>query len=86
MIRDLASGISKKAKSDFSLGTAGTIGGSLGGIENALQSMQQNFTYNISAPVSIQVQSSGASAEEIGTKAYDLAERHLLKTLRGAYA
>ena len=85
-VHDLASGLSRKAGKDFSLGTAGTIGGSLGGIENALQNMQQNFTYNISAPVSIQVQSSGASAEEIGTKAYDLAERHLLKTLRGAYA
>lgn len=85
-VYDMASGMAARVGKDFALGTSGTVGGSLGGIESALQNMQQNFNYNISAPVTIQVQSSGASAQEIGTAAYDAAERRLLKTLRGAYA
>ncbi len=85
-VYDMASGMAARVGKDFALGTSGTVGGSLGGIESALQNMQQNFNYNISAPVSIQVHSSGASAQEIGTAAYDAAERRLLKTLRGAYA
>jgi hypothetical protein len=85
-VYDMASGMAARVGKDFALGTSGTVGGSLGGIESALQNMQQNFTYNISAPVNITVQSSGANAKEIGTAAYDAAERRLMKTLRGAYA
>ncbi len=46
-----------------------------------------NVTQNyrtVSAPVSIQVQASGADAEEIGQRLYDTAERYLLRTLRSA--
>ncbi len=85
-LHEMASGIAGRVGKDFALNTPGTIGSSFTGIESALQSMQQVYNYNISAPVSIMVQSSGANAEEIGTAAYNAAERHLMKTLRGAYA
>ena len=39
---------------------------------------------NVSAPVTIQVHSSGANAEQIGQKLYDTAERYLLRTLKSA--
>ena len=46
-------------------------------------SVTQNYR-TVSAPVSIQVQASGADAEEIGQRLYDTAERYLLRTLRCA--
>ncbi len=77
---------SERLKEDFGLGNAGTIGSSAQNVESMLQSMTQNYTYNVSAPVSIQVNSSGASAEDIGSSVYSAAERHLLKSLRGVFA
>lgn len=47
-------------------------------------SVVQNTSQNVSAPVTIQVHSTGAGAEQVGQKLYDTAERHLLRTLRGA--
>ena len=41
-------------------------------------------TQNVSAPVSINVNASGVSAEAIGETVYDTAERYLLRTLKGA--
>ena len=46
----------------------------------------QNTSQNVSAPVTIQVRSTGANAEQVGQKLYDRAERYLLRTLRGAMA
>ena len=46
-------------------------------------SITQNNS-NVSAPVNIHVQASGASAEAIGQSLYDTAERYLLRTLKGA--
>jgi len=43
----------------------------------------QNTSQNVSAPVTIQVRSTGANAEQIGQKLYDTTERYLLRTLRG---
>ena len=48
----------------------------------AVGSITQN-NQTVSAPVSIQVHSSGADAERIGLKLYDTAERYLLRTLQG---
>ena len=45
-----------------------------------MQSMNQNVT----APVNIQVHSSGVNAEQVGQKIYDTAERYLLRTLKSA--
>ena len=47
-----------------------------------IQSMNQNVT----APVNIQVHSSGVNAEQIGQRIYDTAERYLLRTLKGVNA
>ena len=46
----------------------------------------QNTSRNVSAPVTIQVRSTGANAEQVGQKLYDTAERYLLRTLRGVMA
>ena len=46
----------------------------------------QNTSQNVSAPVTIQVRSSGANAEQIGQKLYDTTERYLLRTLKGVFA
>ncbi len=48
----------------------------------AIGSVTQN-NQNVSAPVSIQVTSSGANAEEVGQKLYDMTERYLVRTLQG---
>ena len=40
----------------------------------------------VSAPVNIQVHSTGANAEQVGQSLYDTAERYLLRTLRSAMA
>ena len=84
-ISGFASSAASRVGKDFSLGTGGTIGGSMGSLETALQNMQQNYNYNISAPVSIIV-NSNANAEDVGRAAYSAAERSLMKTLRGAWA
>ena len=41
---------------------------------------------NVSAPVNIQVHSSGTNAEQIGQKLYDTTERYLLRTLKGVFS
>ena len=41
---------------------------------------------NVSAPVNIQVHSSGINAEQIGRKLYDTTERYLLRTLKGVFS
>ena len=38
----------------------------------------------VSAPVNIQVHASGVSAEQIGERLYDTAERYLLRTIEQA--
>ena len=49
-------------------------------------SVVQNTGQNVSAPVTIQVRSTGASTEQVGQKLYDTAERYLLRMLKGALA
>ena len=48
-------------------------------------SVTQN-NQNVSAPVTINVNASGADANRIGQSIYDTAERYLLRALRGAYS
>ena len=44
----------------------------------------QMTNQNVSAPVTIQVRSTGADAEQVGRSLYDTAERYLLRTLQQA--
>ena len=61
-----------------------TIGGSLSaGIPSAGTTINNN--YNVSAPVTISVQGSG-NPQDIGTSAYNAAERALVRTLEGVLA
>ena len=76
----------KRIASDFGLGVSGTVGGSLASLSSAMQGMSMNNTFNITAPVTINVTSTAASAEEVGANIYDLAERNLIRNLRGVYA
>lgn len=54
-------------------------------LHDVLPSVVQNTSQNVSAPVTIQVHSTGASAEQVGQKLYDTAERYLLRTLKTAF-
>ena len=53
---------------------------------NAVAGNTIQTNQNVSAPVNIQVHSSGTNAEQVGQKIYDTAERYLLRTLRGVLA
>ncbi len=58
-------------------------GGLAAGQPTGAQITQNNS--NVSAPVTIQVRASGASAEKIGRSLYDTAERYLLRTLHSSF-
>ena len=85
MFGEMGTGMLSRIIDGLGMGQSGTVGGSLGSIASAVQGMTINNTYNISAPVTMYIQSS-ASAEDVGKTAYSMAERHLISTLRGAYA
>ena len=53
---------------------------------NAVAGSITQTNQNVSAPVNIQVHSSGVNAEQVGQRIYDTAERYLLRTLKGALA
>ena len=85
LLRQLLSELSPSARASLSLDGAGqqlSAGGLAAGAAAAAQITQNNA--NVSAPVSIQVHASGASAEQIGQSLYDTAERYLLRTLKSA--
>lgn len=86
LLRQLLSELSPAARASLSLGDAAQplSGGLSAGTAAAAQIVQNNS--NVSAPVNIQVHSSGANAEQVGQKLYDTAERYLLRTLTGAMA
>lgn len=67
-------------------GGSSTIGGNLlaGGSLGTAAGVTN--TYNINAPVTINVSASGADAERVGVAAYNAAERYLIKNLQGAFA
>ena len=57
--------------------------GGLGAGNYGTANITQNNS-NVSAPVTIQVRSTGADAEQVGRSLYDTAERYLLRTLQQA--
>lgn len=84
-LSEMGMGTLGKISKDFGIGGSasfGTIGSSL---ESLIGSIGGGST-NISAPINIYVTATGADGKEIGEGAYDAAERHLMKTLRGVYA
>ena len=85
LLRQLLAELSPSARGSLA-GSAGGVtfsGGLSAGTASIGNITQDNRT--VSAPVSIQVQSSGANAEQIGQRLYNTAERYLLRTLKGAF-
>lgn len=73
---------------EYETAAAGDTGGSGEGNRNTGSASAAQITRsnsNVSAPVTIQVHSTGASAEQIGQNLYDTAEGYLLRTLRSAF-
>lgn len=85
LLRQLLSELSPAARESLSLGDASLP--LSGGIAAGMPASQVTWNNsNVSAPVTIQVHSSGVSAEQVGQKLYDTAERYLLRTLKGVFA
>ena len=82
MLSEMGSSAINRVFDGFGLGRSGMIGSSPASMASALQGMSMASTYNISAPININVQSHGADARAIGSSIYDTAESHLMKTLR----
>lgn len=86
MLGEMGSAATQRLMADMGLGMAGTNGASAATISAAASGATINNTYNISAPVTIQVTASGADAKEIGTTAYSAAQRQLIRSLKGVLA
>ena len=85
LLRQLLAELSPAARESLACGTGGlSPGGIAAGTVPAGRVTQNNRT--VSAPVSIQVQASGADAGEIGQRLYDTAERYLMRTLKSAFS
>ena len=84
MFGEMGSGMLNRVMNGLGIGQSGTIGGSIGNIAAAMQGMSISNTYNISAPVTMYINST-ANAEDVGTTAYNHIERHMIRTLRGVY-
>ena len=86
LLRDLISELSPQARNSLmgsdSMNSA-SYAGSYGMIS---RSVTQNNNNQMSAPVTINVNSSGADAERIGQSIYNTAERYLLRTMKGVFA
>ena len=83
LVKQLLSELSPSARASLSLGEGASslISAGLSAGQPAGAQITQNNS-NVSAPVTIQVRSTGANAEQIGQKLYDTTERYLLRTLR----
>ena len=86
MFNEMGSSAVNSIISGLGLGESGTNGASLASVASAVSGMTMANTYNINAPVNINVNSSGADAKEIGSTVYNLAERNLIKNVMGVYA
>lgn len=86
MLGEMGSAATQRIMTDMGLGMAGTNGASAATISAASSGATINNNYNISAPVTIQVMASGADAKEIGTTAYNAAQRQLIRSLKGVLA
>ncbi len=87
LVKQLLSELSPSARASLSLGDGASslISGGLSAGQPAGTQITQNNS-NVSAPVTIQVRSTGADAEQIGQKLYDTTERYLLRMLRSVMA
>ena len=87
LVKQLLSELSPSARASLSLGDGASslISAGLAAGQPAGKQITQNNS-NVSAPVTIQVRSTGADAEQMGRSLYDTAERYLLRTLQGAMA
>jgi hypothetical protein len=89
LVRQMLSELSPAARESLNLsddnGSATALSGGLSAGNASTVSVSQD-NRSVSAPVNIQVHSTGANAEEIGEKLYDTAERYLLRTLRSAFS
>ena len=77
LLRQLLAELSPAARASLSLGDAAQplSGGMMAGNAGSTQITQNNS--NVSAPVMIQVRSTGADAAQVGQKLYDTTERYL---------
>ena len=64
---------------------AGTVLSVTPSAGNAVAGSVTLMNQNVSAPVNIQVHSSGTNAEQVGQRIYDTAERYFLRTLQGVF-
>ena len=87
LVKQLLSELSPSARASLSLGDGASslISAGLAAGQPAGTQITQNNS-DVSAPVTIQVRSTGADAEQVGRSLYDTAERYLLRTLRGVMA
>ena len=86
LLRQLLGELSPSARASLALPEDNVLsasGGLAAGTASAARITQTN--QNVSAPVTIQVRSTGANAELVGRKLYDTAERYLLRTLKTAF-
>ena len=84
MLSEMGIGALDGIRNDFGVGPSASMGTFGGSIDSLLGSLGGNT--NVSAPINIYVTATGSDAKAIGQSAYDAAERHLVKTLRGVYA
>lgn len=85
MFAEMGSSAVSKVVSSLGLGEVGTNGASFASLNSAMNGMTMANTYNINAPVNINVNSTGADAKDIGSEVYNLAERHLIKNVMGVF-
>ena len=85
LLRQLLAELSPSARASLSLGDGASslISAGLAAGQPAGTQITQNNS-DVSAPVTIQVRSTGADAEQVGRSLYDTAERYLLRTLQQA--
>lgn len=83
LIKQMLSDLSPEARRSVLGGTLPSVSAveSSSGI-----SQVSNNNTNVSAPVTINVNASGANAERIGESVYNIAERYLLRTMKGVFA
>ncbi len=86
MFSEMGGVATNQVMKDLGLGMEGTVGSSAASISAMAGSSNISNSYNISAPVTIQVTASGSDAKAIGTAAYSAAERQLIRSLKGVLA
>ena len=88
MFGEMGTSAVQRVIGDMNLGIgANTIGSDYASIASAMGTPSSVTNNNsVQAPVNIYVQASGVGAEDVGERAYDAAQRHMLRTLKGVFA